>query len=152
MENIALFGHVLGALLFASGIAVAGAAFESARRRDRPGEIAVLLRLARWGVVLVALGGLLLSILGLWLVDLGDFGYGTGWVDAAITLFVLALVLGGLGGRRARQARLLAGHLADKEMPITGELRGLLDHAPSRAANYGSLLLVLAVLVLMVFK
>jgi hypothetical protein len=40
-------------MLFASGIAVAAAAFESTRRRDRSGEIAASLRLARWGVLLV---------------------------------------------------------------------------------------------------
>jgi hypothetical protein len=39
MDNVALFFHILGALLFVAGIVLAGAAFEAARRRERPAEI-----------------------------------------------------------------------------------------------------------------
>ena len=84
--------------------------------------------------------------------DLGHFGYGSGWVDAAIALYVVALVLGALGGQRPKQARQLAARLAAEREPVTAELRALLDHPVSRAENYGSLLLVLVILVLMVFK
>jgi hypothetical protein len=34
MQDVALFFHLLGALLFVSGIVVAGLAFEVARRRE----------------------------------------------------------------------------------------------------------------------
>ena len=78
----------------------------------------------------------------------GHFGYGSGWVDAAIALYVVGLALGGLGGRRPKQARLLAAELA----PVNDELRMLLDDPLSRAANYASLAVVGAILVLMVFK
>lgn len=110
MGNVALFFHLLGALLFVAGIVLAGAAFEAARRREQPAEIVLLLGLARIGVLLVAVGGLLLGVFGLWLVHLGHFGYGSGWVDAAIVLYILALVLGGIGGQRPKQARRLASH------------------------------------------
>jgi hypothetical protein len=50
MRDVALFFHLLGALLFVAGIVVAGVAFEAARRRDRPGEIALLLGLTRVGL------------------------------------------------------------------------------------------------------
>ena len=100
-----MFFHLLGALLFVAGIVLAGTAFEAARRRDRPSEIALLLGLTRIGVLLVAVGGLLLPIFGLWLVHLGHFGYGSGWVDAAIGLYVIVLVLGGLAASdRSRPA------------------------------------------------
>jgi len=36
MENVAFFIHILGVMLFVAGIVVAGAAFEAARRRQRP--------------------------------------------------------------------------------------------------------------------
>lgn len=78
MEDVALFLHLAGALLFVAGIALAGVAFESARRREQPAEIALLLSLTRSGVVLVAAGGLLLLGCGLWLVSLEDVGYGAG--------------------------------------------------------------------------
>ncbi len=152
MDNVALFFHLLGALLFVAGIAVAGIAFEAARRRREPAEIALLLGLTRVGVVMVAVGGLLLPIFGLWLVHLGHFGYGAGWVDAALALYVVALVLGALGGQGPKQARKLATGLAQEGKPVSAELRALLDDPVSRLENYGSLLVVLAILALMVFK
>lgn len=152
MHDLALFFHVLGALLFVAGIVLVGAAFEVARRRDRPAEIALLLGLTRIGVALVALGGLLVPIFGVWLVHLGHFGYGAGWVDAAIALYVIALALGALAGRRPKEARRLASRLAAKQMPVSLDLRALLDDRLSLAANYASAVAVLAILALMVFK
>ncbi len=80
--NIALVAHLLGALMFVAGIVVAGTAFEAARRRQRPDEIALLLGLTRVGVLLVGIGTPLVAVFGLWLVHLGHWGYGSGWVDA----------------------------------------------------------------------
>jgi uncharacterized membrane protein len=150
--NIALFFHLLGALMFVAGIVVAGSAFEAARRRERPAEVALLLGLTRIGVLLVAVGGLMLPIFGLWMVHLGSWGYGSGWIDWALGLYVVALLLGGLGGQRPKQARRLASRLAADGQPVNDELQGLLDDRVSRAENYASLLLVLAILALMVFK
>ncbi|MGA2928793.1 MAG: DUF2269 family protein [Solirubrobacteraceae bacterium] len=152
MDNIATFLHLLGALLFFSGIVLAGAAFEAARRREQPTEIAILLRLTRVGVVLVAVGALLLPIFGLWLVHLEHYSYGAAWVDGALALYVIVIALGHLGARRPRQARLLATRLATEGRPISGELRALLDDPVSRVENYVSLAVVVAILILMVFK
>jgi uncharacterized membrane protein len=152
MDNVALFFHILGALLFVAGVVLAGVAFEAARRREQPAEIVLLLGLARIGVLLVAVGGLLLGVFGLWLVHLGHFGYGSGWVDAAIVLYILALALGGIGGQRPKQARRLASQLASAGSPASDKLRAILDDRAARAANYASLALVLAILVLMVVQ
>jgi uncharacterized membrane protein len=150
--EIALFFHILGALLFVAGIVVAGVVFESARRREEPGEIALLLGLARWGVLLVVLGATLVLGFGLWLVHIEGLSYGTGWIQWAITLYVIALLLGGVGGRRPKQARRLATRLREEGAPVTPELRALLNDRIADAANYLSALAVLAILVLMVFK
>lgn len=150
--NVALVLHLLGAFSFVAGVLLAGAAFEVARRRERASEVALLLGLTRIGVLLVALGTLLLAAFGLWLVHLGHWGYGSGWVDASIGLFVAALALGGLGGQRPKLARRLAAELAGRGAPVNVELRGLLDGRASLAANYGSLALILIIVVLMVFK
>jgi hypothetical protein len=152
MEEVALFLHLLGALTFTAGVAVAGLGFESARRRDRPEEIALLLGLTRAGVLLVVTGGVVLLGCGLWLVGLAEVGYDAGWIQAAIALFAVAAVLGGLGGRRPKRARLLATGLAGRDDPVTPELRALLDDPLSRAANYASAAIVPAILALMVFK
>jgi len=134
-------------------MALAGAAFESARRRERAAEVALLLGLARWGAVLVAGGGVLLLVGGFWLVGLEDgIDFGTGWVGASIALFALAVVLGTLGGRRPRRARELAERLAAESRESGPELRALLDDRGSRLANYASAALVLAILALMIFK
>ncbi len=93
---------------------------------------------------------MLLLGFGLWLVHLGHFGYDAGWIDAAIALYFVAL--GAVGGQRPKQARRLAASLAERDAPATEELRALLDDRVSRAENYTSLLVVLVILVLMVFK
>ena len=152
MRDVALFFHLLGALAFVAGIVLAGAAYEAARRRHAPAEVALLLGLTRIGVVLVAGSGLLLPVFGLWLVHLGHFGYGAGWVDAALGLYLAALVLGAIGGRRPKRARVLAQRLAAERAPASAELRELLDDPLSRAANYAAATAVLAILALMVFK
>lgn len=150
--DFALFFHLLGAVMFVAGIVLAGVAFEAARRRDRPGEIVVLLSLTRTGALLVAAGGLMLPAFGLWMVHLGHWGYGAGWVDAALGLYVVALILGHLGAQRPRQARLRAARLQSDGAPVDAELRRLLDDPASLVANYAALMVVLAVLALMVFK
>jgi uncharacterized membrane protein len=152
IEDVALLFHLLGAFSLVAGMMVAGVAFESARRRESPAEIALLLGLSRIGVLLVAVGTLLVLGFGLWLVDLGDWGYGSGWIDAAMGLFAIALVLGGIGGQRPKQARKLAQRLAGDGAPASPELRALLDDRAARAVNYASALLLLGVLLLMVFK
>lgn len=152
MEDTALFFHVLGAFSFVAGTIVAGVAFEVARRRDDPGEIALLLGLTRLGVLLVGLGTLLVLGFGLWLVHLGAWGYGAGWVDAALGLFAVTAVLGTIGGQKPKQARKLASRLAAEDAPATAELRALLDDRGALAANYLSALLLLAIIALMVFK
>lgn len=150
--DIALVLHLVGAFAFVSGVVLAGAGFEVARRRGRPADIALLLSLTRFGVLLVAIGTLLIAGFGLWLVHLGHWGYGSGWVDASIGMYVVALALGGLGGRRPKQARHLATDLAARGAPVSAELRALLDDRVSLAANYASLALILVIVGLMVFK
>jgi len=149
--EVVLFLHLLGALTFVAGIVVAGVAFEAARRRRDPAEIALLLGLTRVGVLLVGTGALAVLVFGLWLVHLEHIGM-AGWIVGALALYVVALGLGGVGGQRPKQARLLARRLATAAEPETPELRALLDDPASRVANYLSALAVLGILALMAFK
>jgi uncharacterized membrane protein len=152
MYNVAFFFHILGVLAFVAGIVVAGVAFESARRRELPAEVATLLGLSRIGVLLVGTGTLLAGGFGLWLVHLGKWHYGSFWVSGSIALFVVALALGAIGGQRPKRARRLAAELASAGAPLNPELRALLNDRAALAQNYVSLLLVLAIVVLMCFK
>lgn len=151
-EEWALFLHLVGAFLFVAGVTVAGVAFEAARRRRRPSEVALLLGLTRVGVLLVAAGALIVLPFGLWLVHLGRFGYGAGWVNAALALLVVVSILGAVGGQRPKQARKLATRLAQEGDVESAELRALLDDPIALTLNYLSAALVVAIIVLMVFK
>jgi uncharacterized membrane protein len=151
-EEWALFFHLLGAFLFIAGVIVAGIVFEAARRRRRPSEIALLLGLARIGVLLVALGAVIVLVFGLWLVQLGRFGYGAGWVVTALALFVVVILLGGLGGQSPKRARKLAVQLAKEADAESDELRALLDDPLARTVNYLSAALLVAIVALMVFR
>ena len=147
MTHVALFFHLLGAFLFVSGAVVAGVASEAARRKNDVRDVAALLSAARIGAAFLGAGGALVLAFGLWLVHLTDTGFGAGWVDAALALFVGAGVLGGIGGRRPRRARELAQQNGSLE-----DVRRLLDDPVSRAANYASAAMVLAILALMIWQ
>jgi hypothetical protein len=152
-EQWALFFHLVGAFLLVAGVIVAGVAFEAARRRGSTAEVALLLGLTRWGVLLVATGLPFVLAFGLWLVHLERIGYGAGWVEAAIVLFAVMATLGAIGGRRPKEARRVASQLAARgEEQVTVELRALLDDRAALAANYLSAVLAVAIVVLMVFK
>jgi uncharacterized membrane protein len=152
MYNVIFFFHILGVLSFVSGAVVAGVAFESARGRERPGDVAVLLGLSRIGVMLLGAGTLLKGAFGLWLVHLGKWHYSSFWVSCSIVLFLAALALGGIGGQRPKRARQLAVRLAADGSPVSEELRGLLNDRAAQVQNYGSFLLILAIIALMCFK
>jgi hypothetical protein len=73
-------------------------------------------------------------------------------VDASLVLFAVAVVLGWVGGQRPKQARRLAVRLAREGREDDAKLRALLADPLARTANYATALVVLAIVVLMVFK
>ena len=146
--------HLLAAFCFVSGSVVAGILHWLATRRDRPSEIALLLGLVRPMVVVIGVGSLAALGFGVWLTQDNPNGIalGDGWVIAAIVLWFVAGALAGPGGKRLRQARELAERMAaDGDRPS----EALHDAVTDRSAlvlNYASFAIVLAILVLMVFK
>jgi uncharacterized membrane protein len=144
--------HLVGAFLFVSGAVAVGVLYELATRREQPSEIAFLLGLTRPAVATVGVGALATLGLGAWLVDRESLSFGDGWISAAFALWIVAVVLGGIGGRSARHTRYVAKRLAaDGDRP-SDDLRRALADPIARALNYGSSLAVLAVLALMVWK
>lgn len=150
--NFALVMHLLGAFMFIAGMVLAGTGFEVARRRRAASEVALLLWVARVGVLMVIFATLLILAFGLWLVHLGDWGYGTGWVSTSITLFVVALLLGEVGGRPLKHARLTAAALGERGEPVSDEVLGILNDRKLLVANYVSLVLMITIIVLMAVK
>ena len=147
-----LLFHIFGAFLLFSGSVVAGLLHLAAIRRERPSEIGLLLGLIRPAVLAIGVGALLTLGLGLWLVDDAGYGYGDGWVVAAIVLWVVGNALGGAGGRPLGEAGDLARRLAaDGDRP-SEELRRALVDRRALLLNYLSLAALVAILVLMVWK
>ena len=147
-----LFLHMTGAFLFLGAAVVAIVLNVAALRRNRPSEIALLLRLIAQTTVGFIVGLLLLLVFGLWLVHEAGYGYGDGWIVAALVLFVLSNVLGAVGGERAKPARDLAERLAAEGDQPSAELTARLRDPIALALDYGAALLGFAVLVLMIWK
>ena len=148
LDEVALFLHLVGVVMLFAGMAVAAVGLTAARRRERPAEIALLLSLTRIGVFLVATGLALAVACGFWLLDLTEFDLGDAWVATALGLVVLGAVLGSLGGRRPRRARLLA----ERQDAVDPELWRLLDDPLSLWLNAAAAAAYVAVLALMVWK
>jgi Predicted integral membrane protein (DUF2269) len=141
-----LFVHLVAVIAFFGGAFLTGVAFEAARRHSRPGDVALLLGLARIGALAVVGGTIVLLGAGLWLAHRTD-QFGEPWLLASLGLFLSAVVLGALGGRRPRKARELA---TSEEAPcaeICPELAALLEDRLSALANYVSLALALVLMV-----
>jgi uncharacterized membrane protein len=152
LTHVLLFFHLLGAVGFFAGAAVAGTLQVAAMRRERPSEINALLRLTRVGVVLVGLGALLTLGFGIALAEHEGFGFSPAWIQAALGLWVAAMALGGYGGRTARHARHLAERLAAEGDAPSPELRELLAARGPLWASYASGLILFAILALMVWQ
>ena len=144
--------HLVGAFLFVSGAVAVGALHSVALRRERPSEIALLLRLTRPAVALVGLGSLVTIGFGIWLAKHDGFSLGDGWLSAALALWVASIVLGGAGGRSARHTRYLAERLAAEGDAPSDDLRRALRNPAANALNWLSFLALVAILALMIWK
>lgn len=148
-----LLFHMAGAFMVVGGAAFAGIFNVAAMRRERPSEIVVLFRLARFAVVSVLIGMTLALAFGLWLVaDLDFIKWTDAWVISAIVLWFVANALGSNGGRRDRQARELAERLAAEGDQPSAELRNMLRDPVTLAMSWGSGLAVVVILILMIWK
>ena len=147
-----LFLHVTGAFMVLGGAVMAGIFNVTALRRGRPSEVALLFRLTQVAAALITTGLLLTLAIGLWLVHDADYGYGETWVVLALVLWVLANALGGIGGSREKETRRLAERLAAEGDAPSDELRARLRDPLSLGLSWGSGVVVLVILALMIWK
>ena len=152
MTHALLFLHLVSAFVFVAGTVAAGILQITALGRERPSEIALLLRTARTAVMFTVSGALGTLVFGLALVGHLDIGFGNAWVSAAIALWVVAMGLGGAGGRTAWHARYLAERLAREGDRPDDDLRALVSHRPSLLLSYAATAAIVAILVLMVWR
>lgn len=144
--------HVTGAFLLMGGGAIAASLNLAALRRDRPSDIVLLFGLVRFAVASIIVGSLLALVFGLWLVHEAGYGYGDGWVVAALLLFILGNAMGGIGGRRDERTAAYARELAQAGDAPSAELRARVRDPISLVLSYGSGLILVAILALMVWK
>jgi uncharacterized membrane protein len=147
-----LLVHILGTFLFLSGSIVAGVLAFAAMQRERPSEVALLLRLVRPMVVLVGVGSIVALALGIWLAEYVGYGLGEGWVIAAIALWVVSGALAGPAGKELRHTREFAERLAEDGDRPSDELRLAVRNPRVLVLNVTAFLLLVAILVLMVWK
>lgn len=148
-----LFLHVAGAFLVLGGAVLGGILNFFAVRRERPSEIVVLFRLVRFAVTSISIGLVVTIVFGLWLVADVDFvKWSDAWVIIALILWVVASALGGIGGRRERETRALAERLASENDAPTAELRARMRDPLTLALSWGSGIVVIAILALMIWK
>lgn len=144
--------HVLFAFLMLGGGVMAGALHVAAMRREIPSEVATLLGLIRGGVIFAGLGSLGALVFGMALTSHLNLSMGDPWLSAAFALWVVSLALGGAGGRPMRHARYLAEKLAAEGDQPSAELRAKVAAPVPLVLNWGSGVLTVAILVLMVWK
>lgn len=147
-----LFLHMTGAFCFLGGAVTAAVLNVSAQTRQRPSEVAALMRMTRVVVPVLGLGSIMTLVFGLWLVHDVGYGYGDGWIVAALILWALAAALGGAGGKRERETRVLAERLAADGDAPSAELRARMRDPATIALSYGAGVALLIVLVLMIWK
>ena len=149
-----LFLHITGAFLLAGGTVVAGVLSLAAHSRERPSEIALLLGLTRFAVVAIGIGAFMTLGFGLWLVDAAPWGYGYGqaWIITAIVLWIVGNAMGGQGGSREKATQQLAARLAAEGDTPSAELKARLRDPLTLFLSYGSAVVILAMLVIMVWK
>ena len=147
-----LIFHVTGAFLLLGGGAIAAALNLSALGRERPSEIVLLFGLIRIAVVAISVGTALAFVFGLWLVHEAGYGYFDGWVIAAFVLLIVANALGGAGGEGEQATAKLGRELAAAGDAPSPELKARVRDPISLTLSYGSGLVLIAILALMVWK
>jgi uncharacterized membrane protein len=147
-----LLVHILGAFLLISGSIVAGVLVLAAMHVERPSEIALLLRLVRPAVIVVGVGSLVALGLGIWLAEYVGYGLGRAWVVTAIVLWAASGALAGPAGTTMRHTREFAERLAEDGDRPSDQLRRAVRNPRALAMNGIAFLLLIAILVLMVWK
>ena len=147
-----LFFHLVGAFLYVSGAVAAAVLRLAAMRRERPSEVALLLRAVRPVVPVVALGLILVLVFGFWLADRLGIDLGSTWLVATFALLGWTVVMGAVAGRQDRHTRELAERLAAGDDRPSEELAGRLRDPLNLALNGSLLLATIAIVALMVWR
>jgi uncharacterized membrane protein len=147
-----LFLHLAGAFLFVSGAVVAATLRLAAIRRERPSEVALLMRAVRPAVPLIALGLVLVLVFGFSLADRLNVDLGSTWLTATFVLIGWVVLVGTLTGRQDRHTRELAERLAADGDASSEELAHRLRDPVNLLLNASLLVATIGIVALMVWR
>lgn len=151
-DDAILFLHLAGAFLFVGGSITAAVLRFGAMRRERPSEIALLMRAVRPAVPVVGAGLVLAVGAGFWLADRIGFDLGAGWLTATFVLLAWLAVVGAIAGRQDRHTRELAERLAAGGDVPSEDLSRRLRDPLNLVLNASMLAAIVAIVALMVWK
>ena len=155
MYDWLLFLHVLAAFALVTALVIFSAVAIAGYRVETPGAALAYFRVAQPANVLIAAGGLLTLVLGIWLVfeAPGDYHLWDGWVIIALVLWAIVAGVGQRTGREYAPAEELAKQLvADGGDAPSAELNQSLRNP--RALTFHAIAVGAALLLLidMIFK
>lgn len=146
--------HVLAAAALVAAEVMFSVMAVGARNRDVPSDVVRLFRPARLGDVLFAVGSIGTIVFGIWLaIEVDAYRVWDAWIIAALVLWAILMEVGRRTGKvfyaGRDRAKALVAEGRDAPSP---ELRDLLRSSTGLALQTASVVLVLALLVVMIYK
>jgi len=93
--TVVKFFHVLFAIVWIGGGIMVTAYGEKARREKEPGSLARVAGLAEWAALRIFVpSGVIVFLLGLYLVHKGDWGWGHFWIIYALVAYAVSFLTG----------------------------------------------------------
>ena len=138
MYDFALFMHLVGVVLLVISLSYTLGGLFRAQRASTVGDIRSSLVFVPIAEKIIPVAMLVILGFGLFMVGDGHWGWGTGWVDVAIAIFLLMSVLGpAVEGKRT--AKLLEGVEELPDGPVPPEVEALRrDPVLTHVALFGS--------------
>jgi uncharacterized membrane protein len=147
-----LFLHLVGAFVYVSGATAAAVLRLAAMRRERPSDVALLMRAVRPAVPVIGAGLVLVLAFGFWLADRLGVDFGSTWLTATFALLGWSVIVGAIAGRQDRHTRELAEQLAASGDSPSEELARRLRDPLNLTLNASLLVATIAIVALMVWK
>jgi len=138
MYDVVLFLHILGVVTLVTALAFSLCGLFAAQRASDDSGIRSALNFVPVAEKLIPPAMITILAAGLYLVGNGHWGWGTGWVDVALAIFAVMMVLGpGVEGKRIGAMHEKVAEAPDG--PIPPELDAMrADPVLTHVATFGS--------------
>jgi uncharacterized membrane protein len=146
--------HVLAAAALVSAEVMFSVMAVGGRNRDVPSEVVRLFRPSRVGDALFAVGSIGTIVFGIWLaIQADEYQVWDAWIIAALVLWAVLMEVGRRTGKVFYAARDRAKELvAEGRDAPSPELREMARSSTGLALQTASVVLVVALLVVMIYK